>query len=107
MSNEIASLLRALISLTEHTVFDQGRLLEIIGKQSEKLLLAYDLCDGTNTQQEIARKVKLDPSNFSKAVGRWIEAGILFRVESGDKTMLLHVYPVPNVGRKKRKEKSA
>ncbi|MCZ6744421.1 MAG: helix-turn-helix domain-containing protein [Alphaproteobacteria bacterium] len=95
MSNEISSLLRALISLTGHSVFDQGQLREIIGKKSEKLILAYNLCDGTNTQQEIARKVKLDPSNFSKAVGRWIEAGILFRVESDDKTMLLHVYPLP------------
>ena len=106
MENDVASLLRALISLTGRAVFDQQRLLELIGKQSEKLLIAYNLCDGTKTQQEIARTAKLDSSNFSKAVGRWIEVGSVFRVESGDKTTLLHVYPVPNAGTTKRKAKS-
>lgn len=107
MNDEVTSLMRALISLTGRAVFDQERLLEIIGKQSEKLLGAYNLCDGTNTPQEIARTAKLDASNFRKAVGRWIEAGVVFRLESGEKTTLLHVYPLPKVRSKERKPKPA
>ena len=78
----------------------------LFGTQSKNLLLAYNLCDGTKTQQEIARAAKLDTGNFSRTVGRWIEAGIVFRVESGDKDTLLHIYPIPNAGTTKRKAKS-
>lgn len=94
MSGEVTSLLRALVGLTGRAAFSEEDLLEIIGKKSNKLLVAYNLCDGTRTQQEIARESKLDPGNLSRSMGRWIDAGIVFRIEGEDKITILHVYPL-------------
>lgn len=107
MSGEIVSLLRALVGLTGRAAFSEEDLLEIIGQKSNKLLVAYNLCDGTRTQQEISGKTKLDSGNFSRTVGRWIEAGIVFRIEAEDKITLLHVYPLSKGSGKKNNTTSA
>ncbi len=97
MPSEISeTLLRALLSMTARQAFPVQRLAEIVLKGSgNKQLHAYNLCDGSRTQSEVAKAVKLDQASFSRTVARWIEAGVLFRVGSGRDTKLLHAYPLP------------
>jgi len=75
----------------------------VLKGSGEKQLRAYNMCDGTKTQSEIAKATKLDPASFSRTVARWIEAGALFRMGSGRDTKLLHAYPLPADAAKKGK----
>lgn len=65
------------------------------GKAGLKQRAIYNACDGTRSQNEITKQLKVDSGNLSRTIGRWIELGILSRIESGDRTLLLHVYPIP------------
>ena len=77
-------LLRAILSVISRQTFSPEQLATIVLKRSgEKQLRAFNLCDGTRTQGQIAKEVKLDEGNFSGTVKRWIEEGILFRLGEG------------------------
>lgn len=65
-----------------------------------KQLQAYNLCDGTRTQADIVRALKLDHGNFSRTAARWIAAGVLYKIGSGREAKLLHVYPLPEAAKK-------
>lgn len=67
---------------------------------SAKYVRAYNMCDGTRNQSEITAAAKVDKGNFSRAVSRWIQNGILFQTEEGK---LLHVYPIPEKKKKQAK----
>jgi hypothetical protein len=100
--NEV--LLRAILSMTARQAFSVSSHSEIVLKGSRgKQLRAYNMCDGTKTQNEVAKATKLDPASFSRTVARWIEAGVLFRTGSGRDTKLLHAYPLPADAEKERK----
>jgi hypothetical protein len=80
----------------------------VVGNK-KKLLAAYNLCDGTLTQKEIAKKIRLDPGNFSRTSNRWVKNGVAFWIGEGNESRLLHLYPLPDVlgqrqqgGRKRR-----
>jgi DNA-binding MarR family transcriptional regulator len=90
-------LLRAILSTTARQTFPEDRIAEIVLSKgaNSKQLHAYNMCDGTMGQGEIATKLKLDRGNFSRTVARWIEAGIVFRLGEGRDSRLLHVYPLP------------
>jgi hypothetical protein len=94
MNRETNDLLRALISVSGRTAFPRDELMKLIApkKGMEKQIKAFNLCDGSRTQAEVAKSLKLDSSNFSGTVSRWIEAGILFRLGEGREARLLHVY---------------
>ena len=94
MSSETVSLLRALIHISGRSVYDEDGVREIVSPKSKKLLNAYNLCDGTRTQQDVVKRAKLDSGNFSRTLVRWIQKGIVHRIESGDRVTLLHVFPV-------------
>lgn len=94
MSSEMISLLRALVQITGRTIYDDDGIKNIIGAKNKKLLKAYNLCDGTRTQQEVVKAAKLDPGNFSRTVVRWKKEGIVFRIDHGDCVNLLHVFPL-------------
>lgn len=68
---------------------------EVIGQAKKKQLKAYNLCDGTRTVGQIAKKVKIDSGNFSRTAQRWIEHGIVFSFADGIEKRLLHIYPLP------------
>lgn len=85
--------LKAMMSLLARQTFPPDRLMELVGK--EKQLDAYNLCDGSRTQSDIAKHLGLDSANFSKTVGRWVELGILIRVPEGSGFRLVHLYPLP------------
>jgi len=61
---------------------------------SPKYLKAYNLCDGTKSQQEIAKQAKLDQGNLSKACARWIQNGVAFWMGEGKDARLVHIYPI-------------
>lgn len=63
---------------------------------SKKQLIAFNLCDGTLSQGQIAKKLNLDAGNFSRTVGRWVEAGVVFRIGSEREERLRHIFPLPH-----------
>lgn len=89
--------LRAILATVARQTFPPEVLLELItaGAAGRKQVDAYNLCDGSNLQAEIARKLALDRSNFSKTLSRWVDAGIVIRIVSGRESRPLHVYPLP------------
>jgi hypothetical protein len=98
------SLLRAIFATVGRGTFAPETVRGIVAprENSEKNLAAYNLCDGNTPQAEIAKRAKLDKSNFSKALARWVEAGIVVRV--GRDEHPLHVYPLSKDSLKETKE---
>lgn len=82
--------LSALIKTTGRLAIPENKLVDLLSIRSEKLFRAYNLADGAITQAEICKKLKIDSSNFSKAVAKWINSGAMFKIN--DK--LLHLYPL-------------
>lgn len=94
MSENSEVLLKALLATVGRSVFTLEHIHSIVNPtgKSIKQIRAYNLADGTLTQSEIVKKLKLDSGNFSRCVSRWIEAGIMFRLEDN---ALIHVFAVP------------
>ncbi|MBI2606834.1 MAG: MarR family transcriptional regulator [Deltaproteobacteria bacterium] len=81
---------------------------EKIGKilsASVKHFDAYNLCDGTRSLTEVAKEARLDTGNLSRSIDRWVQSGILFRLGTGKKAKLLHLYPVSQMELKGLKSK--
>lgn len=102
-------LLRAVLSVTARQTFPPDKLAEIVlpSGSAQKQLAAFNLCDGTRSQADIAKTLKLDQGNFSRTVARWVDAGVVFRVGEGREAKLLHVYRLNGDGKKKKKKKGA
>ena len=66
-----------------------------IGSTKSKQIDAYNLCDGSNTQSEIAKMVGLDAGNFSRTLGRWVDDGLIVRTEINGQMRPVHLYPIP------------
>lgn len=95
------ALLQAILSMTARQAFPPSQLAEIIGPGA-KQIDAYNLCDGTKTQGQIASELKLDAGNFSRTVARWIDEGIVFRLGEGRDSRLQHIYALrPRNGKNK------
>lgn len=89
---ELKDLIRALIGIGGRVVFPEETLLKIVAptKSSSKYLQAYNLFDGTRSQREIARQVGLDDGNLNKALQRWVNMGVIFKVGEN----MMHLYPL-------------
>jgi hypothetical protein len=94
MTDNNEALLRAILRMVARQAFSATDLSDIVGS-GEKQRRAYNMCDGTKTQGQIAKAIKLNDGNFSKTVSRWVDAGVLFRLGEGRETKLLHAYPLP------------
>lgn len=100
--NPQESYLRAILATVARQTFPPERILEVMGPNSnEKHFKAFNLCDGTRSQAEVARDSGLDSGNFSKSLGRWSDAGIVVRVGEGREVRPVHVYPLPDAYVKK------
>jgi hypothetical protein len=88
-------MLRVLIQLMGRGAFPEEELRKIVAT-SEKYRTAYNLCDGTQTQSQVAKAAKVDPGNFSRTVGRWRDEGVLFKLGEDKDARLLHLYPLPS-----------
>jgi hypothetical protein len=98
--------LRAILATVARQTFSPDKIVEIMGPNSgEKQFQAFNLCDGTKTQTEIAKEVGLDSGNFSKSLGRWVDAGIVIRVGEGREVRPVHLYPLPDSHTKKGSKK--
>jgi hypothetical protein len=80
--NTTEALLRGILATVARATFPQDAILKVVAPTAggEKQLLAYNLCDGETSQAEIGKKAKLDPGNLSRAVARWVDAGVVLRV---------------------------
>lgn len=97
-------LLQAILATSARQTFPPDRLAELVAPKKvkgDKQTKAFNLCDGTRTQGEIAKALKLDQGNFSRTVSRWVDAGIVFRLGEGREAKLLHAYPMPENGKNK------
>lgn len=94
-SNEEA-FLRAILSVVARQTFPPQTLFNLVAPKSgmQKQIDAYNLCDGTRTQGEIAKQLGLDSGNFSKQVKRWVELGIMTKVVQDGAERPIHIYPV-------------
>jgi hypothetical protein len=100
------ALLRAILATLAWQTFSPAKIIEIVGSGAgEKQRRAYNLCDGTRTQADVAKELGLDQSNFSKTITRWIDEGIVIRVGEKRESRPLHVYPLPEALLKKENDK--
>ena len=86
-------LLRILVNVTARVAFTEERLRAVVlggSKAPEKWIAAYNLCDGTRGQREIARLTGVDQGALSRAVVRWVDAGVAFKVGPDGKTYGLY-----------------
>lgn len=96
MSDQTAYL-RAILATVARQTFPVDQIVSIVtkGTGGEKQLRAYNLCDGSKSQSEIAKEVGVDSSNFSKSISRWVDEGIVIKVGDGRESKPIHVYPLP------------
>jgi DNA-binding MarR family transcriptional regulator len=94
---EQTDLLRAILHTTARGTVPEDKLRKaVLGvKGGPRQVAAYNLCDGTRLQSEIAEEAGLDQGSLSRSVSRWVELGVLFRIGSGSGARLLHLYPLP------------
>jgi DNA-binding Lrp family transcriptional regulator len=92
--------LRAILATVARHAFPVEEIVRIVGA-GEKQLRAFNMCDGTRTQAQIAKELGLDQGNFSKTLGRWIDEGVVIRVPVQNETRPVHVYPLPDSKLKK------
>jgi len=97
MADSNETLLRAILATTGRQAFSVERLTDIVltTANSAKQLKAYNMCDGTRTQADIVKALKLDKGSFSTTVSRWEAEGVVFRFVDGKLTRPLHIYPLP------------
>lgn len=100
MPDNSEALLRAVLSVTARQTFPPDKLAELVGPP--KQAKAFNLCDGSRSQTDIAKALKLDSGNFSRTVSRWVDAGIVFRLGDRSDAKLLHVYPLNGDATKKK-----
>jgi DNA-binding MarR family transcriptional regulator len=98
------SLLRAIFATVGRSTFAPQQVHRVVTPHggSDKQVTAYNLCDGNTPQADIAKKAKLDKGAMSRALVRWIEAGIVVRIGKGQ--LPLHVYPLSKETLKAAKE---
>lgn len=62
--------LRAILATVARQTFSTARILEILDPTAgEKQHRAFNLCDGSRTQADVAKELGVDPGNFSKSIG--------------------------------------
>lgn len=107
MADRDEQLLRAILAVNARQTFPPDRLAELIApdkRKKDRRREAFNMCDGTRSQTEIQRSLKLDGGNFSRTVARWVAAGIVFKIKDGAEERLLYVYPLPENGSKKERD---
>jgi Fic family protein len=86
-------LLECLIHVIGRAAIKIDDVCQIVGQK--KQIRAFNLCDGTLTLSEIAKKSGINKANLSRTFDRWVKNGIAFRFKEGKETRLLHVFPIP------------
>lgn len=104
-SRMLEQLMESLIHVVGRAAVPEARVLEILGT-GWKQVKAFNLADGTRSQNEIAKKAKIDQGNLSRTATRWVENGVAFWIGEGKEARrLVHIYPVPRKGGAKHAKK--
>ena len=64
-------LLRCAIQVVGRIAIPPDKVREIVAT-GKKSIHAYNLCDGTRSQMDIVKKLKLDQGSFSRTQKRWV-----------------------------------
>lgn len=89
--------LRAMMSLVARQTFSPDQLADLVSPQRNlRAMQAFNYCDGTKTQGEIASELGLDSGNFSRTISRWTDEGIIIKIGAGKDTKPIHVYSIPD-----------
>lgn len=97
---ETDELLRILIQLTARQALPEATVRRAVGTAARQVQ-AYNLCNGSRSQAEVAKAAKLDQGNFSRTVTRWANEGVVFKLGTGREARLLHAYPLTKARRAK------
>jgi len=92
-NQRLEQLLECLIQVVARAAIHEEQVRDIV-ETGKKQLTAFNLCDGTRTLTEVARKARLDRGNLSRAASRWVQNGVAFWVGEDKDARLLHVYPL-------------
>jgi hypothetical protein len=90
----VSDLLRYAIQLVGRIAIPVEKVHEAVGN-ARKQIEAFNLADGINSQQHIARKLRINSGNFSRTSGLWVEKGVAFWLGQGKEKRLCHIYPLP------------
>lgn len=93
-ADRIEELLGCLIKVVARAAIPEDKVREVVGSGA-KQIKAFNLCDGTRSQLEVAKQSGLDQGNLSRTAVRWIQNGVMFSLGNGRDARLLHVYPIP------------
>ncbi len=96
-----SDLLRCLIQVVGRVAVPRQEVREIVGPKKKSRIRAFNLCDGSNSLTEIARKAKVNQGNLSRSVAIWLANGIAFWVGEGRDARLLHIHPIPEKERRR------
>jgi len=96
-NNKLEQLLECLIHVIGRAAMPIEKVQEVVGSRG-KQIKAFNLLAGNITLADLAKKTKLDRGNLSRTTNRWIENGIVFRIDGGK---LMHIYPIPKGSSKK------
>lgn len=90
--------LKAILATVARQTFSTSDLMAIVApnKTSKKNFDAFNLCDGSLTQGDVVKKLKLNKGNFSTTLARWIELGVIIKLVDGKDVRPIHVYPIPS-----------
>jgi hypothetical protein len=104
-SEKLEQLIECLIHVIGRAAIPQAEVAKVVGMRP-KQVKAFNLCNGKNSQKEVAKKAGVFPSNLSTSISRWVNAGVAFSIGEGKETRLLHVYPLQYKKGKSRVRKS-
>ena len=73
---------------------------KVVGANA-KQVRAFNMCDGSLTLSEVAKKARFDLGHLSRTVDRWVENGVMFDLVEGRERRPLHIYSIPQPTRAK------
>lgn len=86
--SEIKSQFDIIITLLARQILNPDVIKETISKgrkSPEKIISAFNSCDGKTNLSDIAKKYKIDSGNFSRDVEAWEKNGFMFKIEKAGK----------------------
>ena len=103
LTEQTDQLLRCMMQIIGRSAMSPEKVYEIVG-DGKKQITAFNLCDGTRNQSEVATKAGIDSGNFSRTFTRWVQNGIAFRIGEGKEARLMHIYSIPRAVKGKAKK---
>ena len=85
---------RALLQVVARGPVSEDAIRKVVAPKGteKKQLKAYNLCDGTRTEADIAGSLGVKAEFMKRSIDRWVTAGVAFRLDGDGRP--LHLYPV-------------